>query len=621
MLLGKGWWLDYEVTAIATRVHHCHMALRPFLTAATAATRRCFIAAVAGRDITRQCSRFSVDCLHLHAAIARRAGSDAPIYLANVTMAREHFYESQRFPWLDDLTRELRYAVRSLWKQPAFSAVAVLTLALGIGANTAVFSVLSAAVLHPLRYPEPDRLMMLRDRQSSTSETNVSYPEFVDWRTHSADIAEVAAVFNATHTVGGTEPHTVMAQRVSANLFQTIGLSPLMGRHFHYAEEAPSGGRVVAVSQAFWERELASDAHVIGRVLTLDDTPHTIVAVMPRDFRGVLPRDSFGVQPKDLWLPLRLDEATAPRGMHVMTVVARLRSGITQDQGRERLEAMALGLKHEGRTTHGLAAYSLIRVVAESARPMLLALTGAVAMVLLMACANLANLMLARGTARRQRDCDSYRHRRGSSMDSVRASGRGVRAGWRWKRGGTRLGDGCPSLVSEYRSYQRRQSLLWCGLIPRAGLYGIATSCASRTYCSLWRQRSRLSERVQPLLRESGRTTTGRPECDACWSPSKRIVGRAAGRRRIAGAIVRQRSRDDRGDSMRRVHCRSMFQHRGRTCKPTGTDSFSRIYWRASPPIRMSRSPGLVNELPLGGGGVSGETPIEGKAFPATECR
>jgi len=231
---------------------------------------------------------------------------------------------------LPTFAREFRFAIRSLCREPGFFSVAVLTLALGIGANTVVFSLLNAAVLRPLPYPHPDRLMMLRDRQSSTSDTNVSFPEFIDWRARSAGIADIAAVFNTTQTLSMTEPRTVMAQRVSANLFQTLGVSPLMGRPFRQAEEPRTAARVVAIGEAFWEREFGSDPDVLGRELLLNDEPHTIVAVMPREFGGVLPRDRSTLQPKELWLPLGLDESTAPRGVHVLTVIARLHAGITR---------------------------------------------------------------------------------------------------------------------------------------------------------------------------------------------------------------------------------------------------------------------------------------------------
>jgi putative ABC transport system permease protein len=516
---------------------------------------------------------------------------------------------------LDHLMRELRYAIRLFWTQPGFSAAALITLALGIGANTAVFSVLNAAVLHPLSYSDPDRLLMLRDLQTLAPETNVSFPEFVDWRTRSGDIAEVGAYFNTTLTMGGAEPRTVMAQQVSTNLCRALGVTPLMGRHFQIFEEGRTADRVIAISQALWERQLGSDPQVIGRTLTLNDAPHTIVAVMPRDFRGVLPRDISAVDPKEVWLPLRLDEASAPRGFHVMTVLARLRHGITLDQARERLTAIAVGLKREGRTTHGIAVHPLVTYVAESARPMLLALSGAVAVVLLMACANLANLLLARGTASRQeiaiRAAIGATHRWILSAHLVEAcvlSVAGGAAGLALVIGSLRALSGIAGMSAV--------NLAVVHIDFSVLAFTAVTSLAAGLLFTIAPVIQALRTGVQPLLQESGRTTTG-----------------ATG---IRGLLVTV----EMGLAVLLVVAAGLLARSfgyvldvPKGFETTGVLSFnlsaSRVdvqtnrhpQFFANPLERLSAIPqvtsvGLVNELPLGGGGVSGETPIEGRAFP-----
>ena len=517
--------------------------------------------------------------------------------------------------WFESLSREFRYAIRSLWKQPGFSTVAILTLALGIGANTTVFSLLNAAVLHPLRYPDPDRLMMLRDLQGLASEANVSFPEFVDWRMRSADIADVAAVFDTTHTLGGAEPRTVMAQRVSANLFRTLGVSPLMGRHFRESEETRAAERVVAIGQAFWERELGSDPQVVGRVLTLDETPYTIVAVLPRDFRGVLPRDSSAIQPKELWLPLGLDESTAPRGMHVMTVVARLRLGLTQDQGRERLEAMALGLKREGRTRHGLAAHSLVRYVAEGARPILLALTAAVAVVLLMACATLANLLLARGMARRReiaiRVAIGARHR--SILTACMAEACVLASV------GGLVGFGLATVALRVFAGIEATNAVNLATV-RINLsvlaFTAATSLATGMLSAIVPAIQALRTGVQPLLQESGRTNTGAPGVRSLLVTVE--MGLAVLLLVAAGLLARSFGNIldvPKGFDATDVLSFYVSASRADVRANRHPQFFARLLENLSAKPHVT-SVGLVNELPLGGGGVSGETPIEGKTFP-----
>ncbi len=516
---------------------------------------------------------------------------------------------------VDDVRLEFGAVIRSLWREPGFSAVAILTLALGIGANTAVFSILNAAVLDPLRYPDADRLMMLRDLQGPASEASVSFPEFVDWRARSADVAAVAAYFNTSFTVGGTEPHTVMAQRVSANLFQALGVLPLMGRSFRETEEAREAERVVAISEAFWKRELGSDPHVLGRVLTLDDAPHTIVGVMPRDFRGVLPRDSSAVQPRELWLPLRLDASTAPRGFHVMTVVGRLRPGITHDQARERLEAIAVGLKREGHTSHGIAAYPLVPYVGRSARPLLLALTGAVAVVLLMACANLANLLMARGMVRRReiaiRAAVGAGHVRILSTFLAEAcvlAGVGGVAGLALAMGALHL------LVGIEASDAVQLSLVRIDL-PVLG-FTAAISLATGVLFVIAPTIQALRIGVLPLLQESGRTTTGATGVRSLLITVE--TGLAVLLLVAAGLLARSFANildTPKGFDATNVLSFQVSASRADEQANRHGQVFARLLERLSVNPQIT-SAGLINELPLGGGGVSGETPIEGKVFP-----
>ena len=511
--------------------------------------------------------------------------------------------------------REFRFAIRSLCREPGFFSVAVLTLALGIGANTVVFSLLNAAVVHPLPYPHPDRLMMLRDRQSSTSDTNVSFPEFVDWRARSAGIADIAAVFNTTQTVSIAEPRTVMAQRISANLFQTLGVSPLMGRPFRQAEEPRTAAQVVAIGEAFWEREFGSDPDVLGRELLLNDEPHTIVAVMPREFGGVLPRDRSTLQPKELWLPLRLDESTAPRGVHVLTVIARLHAGIAPDVARERFEALSVGLTREGHTTHGLAAYPLVGYVGQSVRPMLFALSGAVAVVLLMTCANLANLLLAHVTARR-RDI-AIRAAIGAGRRGILSrfaaeacvlTGFGAIAGLVLAVAALRVMSGI-DVTTAINFSQVRVDLVVLAFTATASLFaGVLFVMAPAI------QALRIG--VLPLLQETGRSHTGatgiRGILVAVETGLAVLLLVAAGLLSQSFAHVLDAPR---GFDPTHVLSFHVSASRADALANRHGQFFDTLLERLSTRSEIS-SVGLINELPLGGGWVSGETPIDGRISP-----
>jgi putative ABC transport system permease protein len=455
---------------------------------------------------------------------------------------------------------------------------------------------------------------MLRDLQGNFSETNLSFPEFVDWRMQLADTAEVGAFFNGSHTIAGAEPRTVMAQRVSANLFQILGVAPLMGRPFQSSEEARTATRVVAISQAFWERELGSDPQVLGRALTLDDIPHTIVAVLPQDFRGVLPRDISVVEPKELWLPLRLDEASAPRGFHVLTAVARLRPGITVDQQRERIGAIALGLKREGRTSHGLAVYPLVTYVADSARPMLLALSGAVAVVLLMACANLANLLLARGMTRRReiaiRAAIGASHRRILSSFLVEACVLAVVGG----AAGLALAVGTVRALSRIETtIAATLALLRIDLTVLA--FTAAISLATAMFFAIAPAMQAIRTGVQPLLQQSDRTSTGATGVRSLLVTLE--IALAVLLLVAAGLLIRSFGNVlevPKGFDTTGVLSFNVSASRADVEATRHPQFFASLLERLST-IPQVRSVGFVNELPLGGGGVNGETPIEGKTF------
>src|SRR5919198_5367554 len=297
---------------------------------------------------------------------------------------------------MDTLLHDLRYAVRQLVRNRGFTIVAVLTLTLGIGANTAMFSVIRGVLLRALPFPEPERLMLAVGLIGSRR-AGVTAPDFADWRAQSRTLDLAAlATYNANLT-GIDEPERVTIGRVSANYFATLGVRPVLGRAFAPDEDADGAPHVVVLTEAFWRTRLAGDSSVLGRSLTLDDVPYTIVGVMGPDAEGL-------ENGENLWVPLALrrDELAAT-GSRFLAVVARPRPGVDQAQARDELQAIAAHLKEVRPWSNKDVSTALVpmsEVVVGNSRGPLLLLFGSVGLVLLIACANVANLLLVRASAR-----------------------------------------------------------------------------------------------------------------------------------------------------------------------------------------------------------------------------
>jgi predicted permease len=299
------------------------------------------------------------------------------------------------------LRQDLRYAARSLVRRPAFTTVIVATLALCIGATTAIFSVVHAVLLRPLPYEAPDRLVMVwsRDSIGQVDRNVVSAANYFAWRQESTSLEQLAAYFpnwNATLT-GGEAAERLEIGVTSANLFVTLGARAELGRTFLPEEEVPGAPRVVVLGHALWQRRFGGDPGVLGTTIPLDGEPYTVVGVMPRDFK--LPGSKA-----DLFTPLpilgRMLEGRIP---HLLMVVGRLRPGVTIERARVDLATVARRLEREypqSNTGWGVTMLSLHEQVAGEARRPLLVLLAAVATVLLIGCANIANLMLSRAAGR-----------------------------------------------------------------------------------------------------------------------------------------------------------------------------------------------------------------------------
>jgi predicted permease len=292
---------------------------------------------------------------------------------------------------MDAVVQDIRYAVRLLLKRPGFTAVAVVTLALGIGANTAIFSVVNAVLLRPLPYPEPERLVTLR--------SNMSFLNLTDARAQSQSFEESGgAVLQALDYTGGQEPVQVRAGLVTGGLFPVLGVRPALGRAIAPADDRPGGERIAVLSHGFWQRALGGDPGVVGKSLPLSGRDYTVVGVLPPDF-------SVPEEDAEVWVPLNVvyPEAAAERGVHFLRTFWRLEPGVSIDQAQAEMNAINQRLEqldpaeNKGRRFQFMPLHE--RVVGNT-RPALLVLFAAVAFVLLIACANYANLLLARVASR-----------------------------------------------------------------------------------------------------------------------------------------------------------------------------------------------------------------------------
>ena len=293
-----------------------------------------------------------------------------------------------------------------LLKSPGFTAVAVLTLALGIGANSAIFSVIDAVLLRPLPYEEPGRLVMVWGKLAGIGlprdQNAVAPPEFADFQAMNQVFEHIAAFTNASFnlTVEGG-PERVEGASVSASLFPLLGVQPVLGRSFRPEEDQPGRDNVVLLSHGVWQRRFGSDPGLVGKTLTLSGRACSVIGILPPNFQ--FPEQA------EIWKPIAFNaEALAEnnRGSHYLGVVARLKRGVTLAQAQSNMDVIARRLQEKNPAQYppksgwGVRLTPLLEETVQDTRPALLMLLGAVALVLLIACANVANLLLARASVR-----------------------------------------------------------------------------------------------------------------------------------------------------------------------------------------------------------------------------
>jgi predicted permease len=343
---------------------------------------------------------------------SQEARYDAQRRFGNATLMKEDTRAMDIIGWIETTCQDLRYAARMLRRSPGFTAVAIVTVALGIGANTAIFSIVNAVLLRPLPFPEPDRLVRIAFNEPGLGLRDVpfSVPELDDLRNRAGVFKDVSTIASASENLTGAgHPERLEFMVTHPNYFSMLGATPQIGRLFGPQDFALGFAPVVVISDGLWRRSYGSDPNVIGRTVRLDNDPYTIVGVLPPGFRHPGPTVSGNVEVFQT-AGFSGDPAPPPaRGTRFMpAAIGRLKPGITLEQAQARLTAMAIQIRHDYATDYPAQAQWTIEIrplqeaLVGSVRPMLLVLLGAVLLIVFIVSLNIASLLLARASGRQQ---------------------------------------------------------------------------------------------------------------------------------------------------------------------------------------------------------------------------
>jgi putative ABC transport system permease protein len=512
---------------------------------------------------------------------------------------------------MEKLWQDIRYAFRVIAKSPGFTAAAVLTLALGIGANTAIFSVVNAVLLRPLPYPHPEQIITIFDVQPSYGNAPMSYPEFADWRNKSQVFQTVAAAANRPYTVTNLSvPEQVRGLRVSTNYLDLLGGQFIFGRNFRPEEEPFSAPRVAIVTYSFWKTHLGGDPSVLDRKLVLDDNVYSIVGMLSPKFRPI--------NPVDILTPLRFTDATINnRGLHFLNVGGRLRAGLTIAEARKQLIPLDAQVKKDSSTDHGVAIEGLQDNLTEGSSGSLALMFGAVGFVLLIGCANVANLLLARAAGR---------HREMAVRIALGAGrGRLVRQLLTESTllalmgGALGLAVGRATLTVLLQVLgPRLPRAMEITMDARVLLFALGVALLTGIFFGLAPARSLLRTSLSASLGEGGRAGTG------VGGRERNVL--VAGEVALAlvllvgaGLVLRSFQRllnVPKGFSADHVLTFNVHLPSVRYKSPAQQTEFFNDFRARLSTLPGVDTVGLVNQLPLAGGNVDGGVDIEGRTFP-----
>ena len=335
------------------------------------------------------------------------ARREAKMELGGVEQVKEQVREVRAGHFLDTLWQDIRYGVRMLRKSPGFTAVAVLTLALGIGANTAIFSVVDAVLLRPLPYPDSDRLMMVYQAapQMGDPKNGLSYPNFQDWQRAASSFEELIAFRTTQFALSGAgEAVNVICGAVTSGYFPMFRVSPILGRTFEPRDDAPGAAGVAVLSERLWRSQFGSDPSIVGKTIQLEQRPFTVIGVVPGIFRPQIP-DARAV----LWVPLLQDSIAQQlyqrRGGHYLHAAGRLKAGVTLSRAQSELQSIQEALQKQFPSENKGWDARIVPMqedLAGNVRLALFVMLGAVGLVFFIACANVASLQMVRATARQR---------------------------------------------------------------------------------------------------------------------------------------------------------------------------------------------------------------------------